>query len=68
MTATQPTFTAPRQPLPPAVIAARHATCRACDRYLPETDRCRICGCSATQTHRAASPWQNCHDGKWEKL
>jgi hypothetical protein len=55
-----------RLPAPdPAAVAARRATCHACDRYSPEADKCRDCGCSATVSILTASRFFICRNGFW---
>lgn len=53
---------------PPEILAAREATCRACDQWdaaaLNATGRCRRCGCSTWAKLRMAT--ERCPLGKWE--
>ena len=55
---------------PPEILAAREATCRACDQWdaaaLNATGRCRKCGCSTWAKLRMAS--EACPLGKWEAI
>ena len=55
---------------PPETLAAREATCRACDQWdaaaLNGTGRCRKCGCSTWAKLRMAS--EACPLGKWKAV
>jgi hypothetical protein len=55
---------------PPEALAAREATCRACDQWdasaLNATGRCRKCGCSTWAKLRMAT--ETCPLGKWESI
>lgn len=56
--------------------AVRYAVCKACDRYDPESDKCRECGCfmavkTGTKTHRNPANGMrveitHCPLGKWD--
>jgi hypothetical protein len=55
---------------PPEILAAREATCRACDQWDPaalnNTGRCRQCGCSTWAKLRMAT--ERCPLGEWEAI
>ena len=55
---------------PPETLAAREATCRACDQWdaaaLNGTGRCRKCGCSTWAKLRMAT--ESCPIGKWKAI
>ena len=55
---------------PPEILAAREATCRACQEWdaaaLNATGRCRKCGCSTWAKIRMAT--ERCPLGKWEVI
>ena len=55
---------------PPAILAAREATCRACPEWdagaMGGTGRCRICKCSTWAKLRLAT--ERCPLGKWEAV
>jgi hypothetical protein len=55
---------------PPAILAARESTCRACPEWdataLNGTGRCRKCGCSTWAKLRMAT--ERCPLGKWEAV
>lgn len=57
-------------PTPPEALAAREATCRACDQWdaaaLRGTGRCNKCGCSTWAKLRMAT--ERCPLGKWEAI
>ena len=49
--------------VPQESIASRMETCRACEHFIHEQNRCALCGCFAELKARMRS--QHCPVGKW---
>ena len=49
--------------VPHESIASRMETCRACEHFIREQNRCALCGCFAELKARMRS--QHCPVGKW---
>ena len=49
--------------VPHESIASRMETCRACEHFIHEQNRCALCGCFAELKARMRS--QHCPVGKW---
>ena len=51
-------------------VAAIEAICKACEKYEPESGRCKVCGCKITTPgiailSKAKLATENCPKGKW---